>query len=577
MTLTTRHAGRNENAHEANEHEGPAPGTQALARGLQIMETLAATPSPLRFTELQDRLGLPKGSLHRLLATLVEANYVALERDGTYRLGHRVFELAHRVWDATDLRGAAAPEMERLRALVDETVRLGILDGDTVLYIDQRDAPHPLRVEGAVGRRAPVYASSLGKAMFAALPPSRRAALLDRLELVPLTARTITDRKALERELDLVKGRAYALSVEELHEGISAVAAPVLDHKAEPIGAIGIVGPSSRLSPERLHALGRDVMEAARRISGNAGQSAMSITINPPPLGMPRDDVSVAVPGSAFLGEGPHWDAARGELVWVDILAPALIVSDVESGQSTVTPLEDIVGVAVPRTRGGTLLAMKNGIKVLDPETGALTLFADPEADRPGNRLNDGKCDAMGRFWVGSLALNATPDCGALWRIDPDGRATRMADGIHVSNGLGWSPDNRTFYFTDTGRRTIFAYDFDLESGAIANRRRFAIVDEASGTPDGLTVDSEGFVWSAHWDGWCVTRYDPSGAVERVIHLPVPRPTSVMFGGPDLTTLYVTSARIRLSAEQLRNAPLSGSVLAVATNIRGLPEHRFAG
>lgn len=563
---------------EPAESEGPAPGTQALARGLQLLEVLGASVTPLRFTDLQDLLALPKGTLHRILATLVEAKYVAMEpRDQTYRLGPRLFELAHRVWDATDLRGAAEPEMERLRALTGETIRLGILDGISMLYVDQRDVAHPLRVDNAVGRRAPLYASSLGKAMFAALEAPRRTSLLERIALEPLTARTITDRAALSRELDLIEGRGYALSVEELHEGVSAVAAAVLDHRAQPIGAIGVVGPAIRLPVDRLHALGRDVLEASRRISGNAGESAMSISVNPAPLHVVREDVTVAIPGSAFLGEGPHWDRERAELLWVDILAPALIRSNVEAGTSQATALDDIVGVAVPRRAGGYLLATQNGIKTFDPETGAVTLFADPEADRPDNRFNDGKCDAAGRFFVGSLALNATPGSGALWRIDPDGSSHLMRDGIHVSNGLGFSPDQSTFYFTDSGERTIFAHDYDGETGTLSNRRVFTQVPEGAGTPDGLTVDAEGFVWSAHWDGWCVTRYDPDGEVERVIDLPVPRPTSCVFGGKDLDTLYVTSARIRLSAEQLKQAPLSGSVFAIATNIRGLPEHRFAG
>ncbi|WP_205648881.1 SMP-30/gluconolactonase/LRE family protein [Acuticoccus kandeliae] len=557
---------------------GHAPGTQALARGLQIMEVLGATPGSLRFTDLQDRLGLPKGSLHRLLATLIESGYVAIEaRDQTYRLGSRLFELAHRVWDTTDLRGAAEPEMERLKDLTGEAVRLGILDADTILYVDQRDVPHAVRVNSAVGGRAPLHASALGKAMLAHLPTARRAGLLARLELSRATEHTITDREALARELDLIKGRGYAMSVEETHDGVNAVAAPVLDHRAEPIGAIGVVAPAFRLPGERLHALGRDVIEAARRISGNAGESAMSISVNPRPLHAVRDDVSVAIPSSAFLGEGPHWDSRTGELIWVDILAPAVIRGDVATGTAKVLPVDDIVGVAVPRAKGGFLLATQNGIKTFDPETGVSTLFADPEADRPGNRFNDGKCDRRGRFWVGSLALNTTPDRGALWRVDSDGSAVRMDDRIHVSNGLGWSPDDRTFYFTDSGRRTIYAYDFDIAAGTVANRRIFAEITEASGTPDGLTVDAEGFVWCAHWDGWCVTRYDPDGKVERVIDLPVPRPTSCVFGGADLSTLYVTTARIRLSAGELKEAPLSGSVFAIHTNIKGLPETPFAG
>jgi ABC-type nitrate/sulfonate/bicarbonate transport system ATPase subunit len=175
------------------------------------------------------------------------------------------------------------------------------------------------------------------------------------------------------------------------------------------------------------------------------------------------------------------------------------------------------------------------------------------------------------------MAIDTQPGEGSLYRLDTDGRVSRMDTGFHVSNGLGWSPDNRRFYFTDSGPKRIYVYDFDLEGGAVENRRTFVQVPDGVGVPDGLAVDAEGFVWSAHWDGWCVTRYDPDGKVDRVINLPVPRPTSCAFGGPDLTTLYITSARIRLSAGQLAEAPLSGSVFALQSGIRGLARNALRG
>ncbi|MGP1396078.1 MAG: SMP-30/gluconolactonase/LRE family protein [Inquilinaceae bacterium] len=554
-----------------------APGTQALWRGLQILSLVSTAGRPPRFVELLDRSELSKGTLHRLLQTLMEARFVAFdERDQTYRLGSRLFEMAHHVWDNFDLRGAAEPELIRLRDLTGETVRLGILDGDDVLYIDQREAPQPLRLANSVGNRASPHTSGIGKAILAHLDPERRMRLLQQ-DLVALTPRTITDPAELMRQLDLTKGRGYAIAVEEQNAGISSVAAPILDHRARPIGGIGIVGPSFRLTEERLHALGRETMIAARRISGNVGESAMSITVNPRPLGSDSDQVRCAVPASSFLGEGPHWSVERQRLIWVDILAPAVLESDVVSGTYISTAMPHLVGTAIPRATGGLVAAMQGDVRLIDAASDAMTILCAPEQNRPGNRFNDGKCDSRGRLWVGSLAIDATPGQGALWRIDPDGSATLMQDGVHIANGLGWSPDDRTFYFTDSGKRTIYAYDFDVDRGAIAGRRVFAEIPEGAGIPDGLTVDAEGFVWSAHWDGWCVTRYDPDGKVERVVNLPVPRPTSCVFGGDDLATLFVTSARIRLSAQQLAEAPQSGSVFAVATGFTGLAAHAFAG
>jgi sugar lactone lactonase YvrE len=169
------------------------------------------------------------------------------------------------------------------------------------------------------------------------------------------------------------------------------------------------------------------------------------------------------------------------------------------------------------------------------------------------------------------------PNRGALWRIDASGTAEKMDDGFHICNGLGWSPDDTRMYFTDSGKRKIWVYDYDIDAGRIANRRLFAETPEETGVPDGLAVDAEGHVWSANWDGWSITRYAPDGQVNKMINLPVPRPTSCAFGGPDMTTLYITTARIRLSASVLLEAPLSGSVLAVETGVRGQVEPRFAG
>ena len=303
----------------------------------------------------------------------------------------------------------------------------------------------------------------------------------------------------------------------------------------------------------------------------------MSLAVKPRPLGPERADVRCAIPASAFLGEGPHWSAADDRLYFVDILAPAIYTGDTVRGTYKTLPVPELIGFLIPREQGGFVAGMHGDIRSLDLATGEMSVLARPEVDRPGNRFNDGKCDRKGRLWAGTLAIDTSADQGHLWRINPDGRVQEMERGMHVSNGLGWSPDDRTFYFTDTARRTIYAYDFDLESGTIANRREFVTVPEAEGKPDGLTVDAEGFVWCAHWDGWCVTRYDPEGKVERVVNLPVPRPTSCVFGGPNMQTLFVTSARIRLSAAQLADAPLSGSVFAVDTGIKGLPDPMFAG
>ncbi|MFN3685389.1 IclR family transcriptional regulator [Salinarimonas sp.] len=265
---------------EPTDDDGAArgvPGAQALTRGLSLLDLVADAPQPLRFSEIVAAAGLPKGTVHRMLAVLVEGRFLQFdERTQTYRLGVRLFEMAHRVWNGFDLRGAAEPELERLRDLTDEAVRLAVLDGGEILYIDQREALRTVRLANGVGGRASAHAGSAGKAIIAHLDPAMRHRLLATLELTRHTPNTIVDREALVRELDLTKARGYAISVEEQSEGVNSVAAAILDHRARPLGAVCVLGPAFRLPPDRLHALGRDVLEAARRVSGNAGQSFMS-------------------------------------------------------------------------------------------------------------------------------------------------------------------------------------------------------------------------------------------------------------------------------------------------------------
>lgn len=559
--------------------KSPVQGTQALWKGIQILELIAQSPVPPRFTDLLERSGLPKGTLYRLLQALVDGRLVKfMPANSTYHLGLRLFEMAHKVWADFDLRAAAAPELKRMLALTNETVRLALLADGAILYIEQLEpAGQAVRLANSVGGRAPAHASALGKAMLAYLAPEARHRFLMNAPHDRLTPHTITEPEELRRELDLTEARGYAVSLEELNLGVNAVAAPVLDQKAEPIGAIGIAGPAFRLTPDKLHALGREVIEAANRISGNVGEIAMSISVTPRPAADTTPGLAPVIPSSCFIGEGPVWLEKPGRLLWVDVLAPAVLVGNPDDGSYRSYPAPEVIGCIVPRRRGGYVAATRSGFKAVDLDSGTFTALAATESDLPANRFNAGKCDRLGRFWAGSMSLAATPGKGTLWRLDPDGAAHAMATGIHVSNGLGWSPDDKTFYHTDTPKREIYAYDFDLDTGAIANRRVFVRVPDDAGFPDGIAVDADGFVWSAQWDAWRVTRYAPDGRVDRVVHLPVPRPGSLAFGGADLKTLFITSARARLSAAQLAEAPLSGSVFALETAVRGQPTVAFAG
>ena len=279
----------------------------------------------------------------------------------------------------------------------------------------------------------------------------------------------------------------------------------------------------------------------------------------------------------ALVGEGPVWDDRRGLLWWIDVKNPRLFRYDPSGGDNRELVMPERIGCVAVRQGGGLIGAFMSGFKWIDPETGATTSIVDPEPAQPGNRFNDGKCDRRGRLLAGTMD-NAEIECtGTLYRLDPDLSVHVMCTDVHLSNGLGWSPDDRILYYTDSLRRTIWAYDYDLDAGAIANRRVFARVPDQAGVPDGLCVDAEGCVWSAHWGGWRLTRYAPDGRIERVVEMPVPQPSCPAFGGPELDVLYVSSAAIGMTPADFARAPDGGGLFALDVGVRGLPVNRFAG
>ena len=290
-------------------------------------------------------------------------------------------------------------------------------------------------------------------------------------------------------------------------------------------------------------------------------------------------DVETVVDRRCLVGEGAIWDARRQRLLWVDILGHLLFVYDPATGQNRGINLLQAVGTVVPRMKGGVVVALHNGFAHLDPDTERMTPIADPEADLPGNRFNDGKCDPAGRLWAGTMAFDGMRDRerGALYCLDADGSVTRKLGRVSISNGIVWSADARTMYFVDTVRNDVRAYDYDLDTGAIANER-VTVRNDGDGHFDGMTIDAEGKVWIALFGGGAVKRYDPeSGEQLATIELPVRCVTSCAFGGPDLDQLYVTSASYRLTAAELAEQPLAGSLFRAAPGVRGVRAFEYAG
>ncbi len=295
--------------------------------------------------------------------------------------------------------------------------------------------------------------------------------------------------------------------------------------------------------------------------------------------------------GNCELGEGPYVCRYTHRLLWVDIVGQRVqsISLDGEDYQSQ--SLAGVPGAVVPCRKGGLLVAMQSGIYRVD-DMGDYHLLCHPEADRPQNRYNDGKCDTQGRFWVGSLSTTGVSKAGRLWKVTADGSAIAMEVDLGIANGMGWSPDDKYFYLTDSEHRCIYRYEFDVLTGALCNREILMVFDESEGVPDGLCVDDQGCLWSAMWDGSQVLCLSPDGVIMHRVGMPVPRPTSCAFGPQPAVksgdsfppgssesgagdALYVTSARVGLSDAVLQSAPLSGSVFTIPVDCRGLPANRF--
>jgi len=285
------------------------------------------------------------------------------------------------------------------------------------------------------------------------------------------------------------------------------------------------------------------------------------------------------------LGEGILWDDRAQALYWLDVPMPSKLHRLFpDSGKHESWDMPEMITSMSIREQGGLLIASHHGLNHFNFNDEGLVRFFEPEKDQPGNRCNDGASDRKGRFWFGTMQNNISSEStnialekssGSLYRYDPDNSLHVMESGIGVSNTLAWSPQNDILYFTDTLTGWIWAYDYDHESGSISNRRNFAQSDR--GYPDGSTVDAEGGLWSCRWEGGCVIRFAPDGSIDQVVEVPVQRVTSCTFGGKNLDTLYITTARWDMTEKEISEDPSAGSLFAAVPGVRGLPDSRFAG
>jgi sugar lactone lactonase YvrE/DNA-binding IclR family transcriptional regulator len=545
-------------------------GAQALLRGLDVLLAIGTARRPLRFTDLERAVSIPKGSLHRLVTALSRRGLVGHdERTRTYHLGVRVLELSRIALDQSPVIRVAKPELTRLARRLNRTMFLSVLDGTDVFVLDFEEVDPAFGSLARPWPRSPALDAAAGRAIISALAKQDQAPFVDGAHL------TSAPLEKLVAELSIAKALGYVVMAREAASARSSVAGVIVDDNDNPIGAIGCVFETDEIPSEELHEAGRIIAEGARRVSGHLGTAYAWPTVVERREDRISPDVLVLATGRDFMGENPVWSAERNRLYWVDVLAPALRSWDPLTRSSDQVELPFLIGGIAFDDQDRLIAAGQGGLYLVNPDNGNIVRLVNPEPDKPDNRFNNIIADPRGRLWGSTMAVNHEPGQGSLYNIGPDLNIEKKIEKVSAPKAVAFSPDGTTLYFTEGANAEVFAFSLDLVTGAISKRSIFIAADTLPGKPNGLTVDSEGFVWVACLGGWCVRRYKFDGSLVEEIALPIPMPTNCAFGGEDLSTLFVTSTFIRLPPGYSTLAPESGQVLAIKTNTRGQPASKF--
>ncbi len=513
-------------------------GATAVRRSLAVLSAVGKSGGGITVAELAVRLELKKPTVHRLVSALVEEEF--LQTDSApqrLRLGPIFLELAHSVWNQFDIRGAAAPELERLASATGFSARLLTTNGDSMICIE---AAHPHeRVRALdVGSMEPLRGSAAGRAVTAFQHDSPREP---------------------DAEEALTKARYYAIDDDELRLGWRSVAAPVFDERSEPIAALTLTGPAHLLDREQLHAFAPQLLEAARKTSRAAGGYPFAISPDEPGSGTRSATISPISRSANLIGDSPVWVGDPGTLYWIDILAPAILRLGAD-GRTESFAMPDVIGALVPNLQGQLVAGFSNSIAVFDAASNTLGSRVKVEGIPFGYRFNDGAVDRRGRLWLGCADPSREGAHGRLLNVTPDGSVAAELSGLGLPNGMVWSGTGDRVFVMDSAMRQLRVYDYDEEAGQFGEFQVLHQFPVGGGPrPAGLALSPTGHLWTAIWDGWELVELDLDGAVLDRISLPVPRPSGLRFARNG-RGLIVTSACVRLSRSQLQKAPLSGSV-----------------
>ncbi|WAH56671.1 SMP-30/gluconolactonase/LRE family protein [Pseudomonas silvicola] len=526
-----------------------AEGTGALEKAMDVLEAIGSAPKGLSQAQLASRVALPRTTLYRIVASLVERGMI--RRDPlhkVYRLGFRYLELVRNAYLMPDLVAAASFELRALRDLTGETSYLAVLDGNEVMSLERCDGAHTTRSAAALGRSKPVYCTGQGKAMLAAMDESARDAIIKGLTLTPLTELTITDRRRLNTELQITRARGYAIDDEEIVMGVRCVAAAIRDNAGNVRGALSVAGPAYRLTLERLELLGPELADAARRVGAQLSEVQVTIA---------DGEVEIVDSPWAFNGAFPRWSQEQQCVFWADTLAPTIRQLD-SSGERVFARLDSPVS-AMELHSEGLLIAHAHGWLLLDKEG-----EQHPLPGWPGKSLV-GLCSHPGGGLWACIASNGGCRVGEL---SAEGELRSPWPFQERISALCWDERGEALYVVAPESGSLYV----MSAGA-PHVRRFATLPKGSGRLSGLALDSEGGVWTTLRDGWSLVRFSEDGSIDRMIGLPVPSPVDLAFAGPKHDQLYITSARHDVALDALTNAPASGKMFRIKVGSPGAPAH----
>ncbi|MCJ2877633.1 SMP-30/gluconolactonase/LRE family protein [Rhizobium pusense] len=527
-------------------------GTALLGKACDIIEIIGRAPGRVGQAELSEQTGIPRATLYRILAALIARGLIRPDPvTQNYTLGFNFLELAQNAWSSSDLASIASVELRRLRDLTGETSYLAVQEGSHVLALGRFESAHDKRSNARLGVLKPMHCTSQGKSILAHLSEAQLDTVLSG-ELQSFTANTISDPKQLKSHLAIVRARGYAIDDEEIVLGTRCVGAAILDDAGRPLAAISVAGPTFRMPPERAEQLGKELAEAARRISSQLTPTLKTVAQNSGAFRIWTDQ-------SAYVGAAPRWDERRDALVWADLLAPA-IRFDGNDGTELLYlhELAQSIG-ALCLSENGFVVSACGDVVLCGPEGIQQRVGSAGPAVIRALRTN-----AEGTIWIAAFDAEAN-----LTRIGP----WSIAAGFEPAFDLAGDVTDIAFagdlglYVAQPARQSVMLID-----PSTRRKRKFADIPKVAGSPCALAVDENLNAWVGLSDGWSVIKLDENGEIQRTIALPIPNPTGIAFGGEALSDLFVTSARTGQTRESLNNAPLSGQLLSVNVGECGLPE-----